>query len=102
MLKISMFFLSILLPISSFATVEFAGGGWYYGTAAAETIKAVGISSDENGETRVVLNVANDRQVKLSGTHTALGLSLTGYQGKCIQIIPGYKFQSVSFILTCP
>lgn len=90
-----------LASMSSYAAVEFTGSDWRYGQVESEIIQVVGISSNDAGETRVTLNLANERQVKLSGPHAAIGLALLGYQGKCIKIIPGKQLSSVSFILQC-
>ena len=101
MKSLIMGFILAAYPAVSFATVEFIGGGWYYGTAVQEVVETVGVATEADGIKQVVLNLRDKRQVKFMGGHTALGLSLMALKGSCIKIIPGYRFESVNIITSC-
>lgn len=96
----ALIFSALYSPHAS-AAVKFEGGDWVYGSATKVVIAKIGIASSETETIRVVLNFSDKRQLILTENHVALGLSLTSFQGKCIKVLPGYRFESVSFVLSC-
>jgi len=97
-------FLILALALSATqasAAVKFEGRGWAYGSAEPLVVEKVGIAASSSETIRVVLNFSEGRQVILTDKHVALGLSLTSFQGKCIKVMPGQRFESVNFILSC-
>lgn len=101
-------FVAFLMLASSqaFAEVEFSTemrNAYVEGRQSSLQIvvSTFGIKTDENGLVRVVLNTKDKGQLILSGAHANIGLALIPFQDKCIKVLPGARFQSVSFITAC-
>lgn len=101
-MKFLMTALIALLPLSAQAGIDFINkSDWPVGGGQNVILETVGIHNNIAGEQSVMLNFEGGKQIRLSGPEAPIGLALTTFQGKCIRVMPGLRWETIALILTC-